>query len=258
MAASPAVRLGRLRASQGDVAAARELFESALPLPAAVLALGELDMEAGDPSAGVDAADRVLRNLGEHNLLERFPALELRGRACARAGDEQAAAAAAAELRRDAERLGTPYMRARGCLLHADVLAAAGDNDGARRAAEDAVDLFGRCAAPYDAARARLTLAAALHGLGREERAAAEARAARDALARLRGPREAEDLTEELSARETEILRLVAQGLADAQIAERLFLSPHTVHRHVANIRAKLRSPSRAAAVAYAGRHGLL
>jgi DNA-binding CsgD family transcriptional regulator len=62
----------------------------------------------------------------------------------------------------------------------------------------------------------------------------------------------------ELSARELEILQLVAAGLSDAEIAERLVLSPHTVHRHVANIRTKLRLPSRAAAVAHAARIGLL
>jgi len=62
----------------------------------------------------------------------------------------------------------------------------------------------------------------------------------------------------DLSAREREVLALVGQGLGDAEIAERLVLSPHTVHRHVANIRAKLRQPSRAAAAAYAARHGLI
>jgi pimeloyl-ACP methyl ester carboxylesterase/DNA-binding CsgD family transcriptional regulator len=62
----------------------------------------------------------------------------------------------------------------------------------------------------------------------------------------------------DLSAREVEVLRLVAAGLSDAEIAERLVLSPHTVHRHVANIRTKLRLPSRAAAVAVATRLGLL
>ncbi len=257
MAASTAVRLGRLRASQGDVPAARELFESAVPLPAAALALGELDTHAGDPSAGVDAADRVLRNVGDLSLLDRFPALELKARALARMGEAQAAAEAAEELERDAERLATPYMRGRGRSVRADVLAAAGDHDGARRAAEDAADLFASCSAPYDAACARIVLAEALQALGRADRAAAEARGARETLARLRAARGGH-ATEELSAREAEILRFVAHGMGDAQIAERLFLSPHTVHRHVANIRAKLRTPSRAAAVAYATRRGLL
>jgi DNA-binding CsgD family transcriptional regulator/pimeloyl-ACP methyl ester carboxylesterase len=61
-----------------------------------------------------------------------------------------------------------------------------------------------------------------------------------------------------LSDREREVLSLVARGMSDAEIAELLVLSPHTVHRHVANLRHKLRQPSRAAAVAEAARLGLL
>jgi pimeloyl-ACP methyl ester carboxylesterase/DNA-binding CsgD family transcriptional regulator len=61
-----------------------------------------------------------------------------------------------------------------------------------------------------------------------------------------------------LSSREREILGSVARGLGDREIAEQLLLSPHTVHRHVANIRRKLGSPSRTAAVAEAARLGLL
>ena len=61
-----------------------------------------------------------------------------------------------------------------------------------------------------------------------------------------------------LSDREREVLQLVADGLSDAEIADRLVVSPHTVHRHVANIRTKLRQPSRAAAAAHAVREGLI
>lgn len=61
-----------------------------------------------------------------------------------------------------------------------------------------------------------------------------------------------------LSAREREVLSCVARGLGDREIAEELQLSPHTVHRHVANIRHKLGCPSRTAAVAEAARLGLL
>ena len=57
----------------------------------------------------------------------------------------------------------------------------------------------------------------------------------------------------ELSAREREVLELVAQGLSDPQIADRLVLSPHTVHRYVAHILAKLALPTRAAAAARVG-----
>jgi pimeloyl-ACP methyl ester carboxylesterase/DNA-binding CsgD family transcriptional regulator len=57
-----------------------------------------------------------------------------------------------------------------------------------------------------------------------------------------------------LSRRELEVLRLVANGLSDAEIAAALVLSQHTVHRHIANIRTKLGVPSRAAAAAQAAR----
>ncbi|MCV7419773.1 alpha/beta fold hydrolase [Mycobacterium yunnanensis] len=61
-----------------------------------------------------------------------------------------------------------------------------------------------------------------------------------------------------LTDREREVLDCVARGLNDREIAERLVLSPHTVHRHVANIRTKLGGGSRTAAVAEAARRGLL
>ena len=62
----------------------------------------------------------------------------------------------------------------------------------------------------------------------------------------------------DLSAREREVLAPVAQGLSDGQIAEELVISPHTVHRHVANILAKLGLPTRSAATAHAAKAGLL
>ena len=61
-----------------------------------------------------------------------------------------------------------------------------------------------------------------------------------------------------LSRRETEVLRLVAAGLSNREIASSLVLSEHTVHRHVANILRKLSQSSRAAAAAHATRAGLI
>jgi DNA-binding NarL/FixJ family response regulator len=61
-----------------------------------------------------------------------------------------------------------------------------------------------------------------------------------------------------LTAREVEVLRLVAAGKTNRSIATDLFLSEKTVARHLSNIFTKLGLPSRAAATAYAYEHGLL
>ena len=60
-----------------------------------------------------------------------------------------------------------------------------------------------------------------------------------------------------LTTRETQILRMIADGRSDADVAQHLAISPSTVQRNVVSLRAKLRLPSRAAATAYAVRAGL-
>jgi DNA-binding CsgD family transcriptional regulator len=269
MAAGGLVRLAELRARQGRVEEARALLDRALPDSRALVALGELALEGGDAAAARDAAERVLRRVPETSILGRLPAEELLARAQAALGEHEAAGEAAAAVAVTAERLGTPYLCGRAHLVGGEVAEARGDHEAARRECEDAVDEFTSESAPYDAAQARLVLARALAGLGRREAAAEEAQAARDAFATLGAPADqaladallvggSGDGLGELTARELEVLKLVAQGLSDSEIAERLVVSPHTVHRHVANVRAKLRMPSRAAAVAYAAREGLL
>jgi DNA-binding CsgD family transcriptional regulator len=82
------------------------------------------------------------------------------------------------------------------------------------------------------------------------------ARALRTGLAPEREPATVSEVV--LSAREREVLALVAEGMTERRIAEQLTVSPHTVHRHMANIRAKLGRGSGASAVAEATRLGLI
>ena len=70
--------------------------------------------------------------------------------------------------------------------------------------------------------------------------------------------RSPDDAFSALTARQLDVIRLVAEGLSDKDIATRLVLSEHTVHRHIANIYTRLGCSSRAAAVAHAGRLGLV
>ena len=264
MAAGGLARLGELRARQGRLDEARALFTRAGSHLRALVGLGVLALEAGDPAGAADAAERALRRAPAASMLDRLPANELLVRARAALGELEPAAEAYAELERAAAELGTPYVRGRERLAAGRLAAARGAYDDARRAFEDAVDLLIEAAAAYEAALARLELSGALAALGRDQQAAAEEEAGRATLAALGAREPARVATaerralNELTPRELEVLRLVAEGLSDGEIAERLVLSQHTVHRHMANVRTKLRLPSRTAAVAYAARAGLL
>jgi ATP/maltotriose-dependent transcriptional regulator MalT len=263
MAAGGIARLGELRARQGRADEARALFEEAGSHRIALVGLGKLALDSGDAEGAVAAAERALRRLPPAAVLDRVPAFELLVRGRLASGSLEPAREGADEVERIAAELGTPYMRGRACLVAAQVAAAQGEHEEARRGCEDAVDLLVEAGATYETALARVELAGVLEALGRSDAAQAERDAAHEAFGALGahgdvvrvGPARAEA---ELSPRELEVLRLVAQGLSDAEIAERLVLSQHTVHRHVANVRTKLRLPSRAAAVAYAAREGLL
>jgi ATP/maltotriose-dependent transcriptional regulator MalT len=263
MAPDGLVRLGELRARQGRTEEARALFERAGPHRAALVGLGALRLDEGDALGAADIAERVLRRIGDTVPINRVPALELLARARARSSDLDRADAALRELEQIVDGLGTHYLKGRARLVAGEVADLRGEHEEARRSLEDALDLFEESAAPYEAALARLALSRVLAALGREEAAVAEAERAGAAFAKLGAVRDVSRAGESgrlgvLTPREREVLTLVAQGLSDAEIADRLVVSPHTVHRHVANVRTKLRLPSRAAAVAYAAREGLL
>jgi DNA-binding NarL/FixJ family response regulator len=146
----------------------------------------------------------------------------------------------------------------------------------AREGFEDAVSHHVAAGTPFEATRARLELARTLRIGGEAGAAVEEARAARDA-ARSLGARGAfeeadrflrETRTPEarrpamtLTRRETEILRLLAEGRSNEEVAEVLVLSVRTIERHVSNIYAKLGATgrtARAVAIAYAHAAGVV
>ena len=275
MTADGLVRLAELRRRQGRLVEASSLFEQAGHHPLAALGHAELAFDRGDARAAAESAERYLRRVPRHNRTNRVVALDLLVRALAVAGDGDGARTALAELQGIASVVGTVPLRAVASLAAGHAALGVIDADGARRHLEDAVDLFLASGAPYELARARIALARALGQLGRVGAAIDEAQRALDLLMELHAELEiarAKALMQELSAssgkpspgpaglsaREIEVLRLVADGLNNQVIAERLFLSEHTVHRHVANIFNKLSVSSRAAAVAQAARRGLL
>jgi DNA-binding NarL/FixJ family response regulator len=242
----PLPALAELRRRQGRVADAEAVLEQAGSASGVQVCRAGLALDRGDAAGAAELAERALRQLPAARRLAAAPALELLARARAAVGAPAAAGAPLGELRAIAALAGTAPLRAAADRTEGAVAAAAGEHERARALLEDAVDGFQRSGGPYDAAVAREELAATLAALGRPEAAARERAAARRAIATLRGGGGEPALT----AREGDVLEVLAAGLTNREIAARLVLSEHTVHRHVANILRKLGVPSRAAAVA--------
>jgi LuxR family transcriptional regulator, maltose regulon positive regulatory protein len=264
-AANARARLADLRRRQGRTDEATALLAQAEHHPLAVLCNAAIALERGDAADAADGAARYLRLIGTA-ATDRAPGLELLVAAHAQTGRPQEAASAARELRAIANAAATTPLLGAARQAEGRVRLAEGDHDGARVAFEDAVELLGRAGLPFETAWARVDLAGVLRALGRADAARRELERARLRFAEL-GAAEAERRVAALqarrgggvlSAREHQVLGLVAEGRTNAEVAAALVLSEHTVHRHVANILAKLGCSSRAAAVARAIEEGLL
>ncbi len=255
MVGGPIAGLAELRRRQGRPGEAAELCERAEGSSSSQLCLARMALDRGDAREAAELADRLLRKVPEHRRLSRAPGLELLVRARAATGDLDGATAALGELRDVAREVGTAPLDACADVAEAAVAAGRGEHDRARVLLEDAVDTYTRDGAPFEAAQARLALAASLEALGRADAAGREAGAANERLRELGAG--TEPPLPELTPREREVLALLAEGLTNRGIAERLVVSEHTVHRHVTSILRKLDLPTRTAAAAVAVRSGL-
>jgi len=266
-------RFADLKRRQGRVAEAHELLDMAedhvlVPLVNATLALDE-----DDPAAAAAHAARYLDRYDGARPVEAAAGLELLIHARAALGYRDTAREAHEELRSIASAVGSKHARAGERACAAAISAADGEWDGASLALHEAVDLYRSSPAPFDAARAQIELAGVLDALGHPDRALEHALAAcavfeelgaeRDAIRAGKivaalGGRSAALSRAGLTVREVEVVRCVAEGLSNRQIAERLVVSEHTVHRHLANVYTKLGVSSRAAAAALVTQRQLL
>ena len=261
--ALPLAVLAGLRLRQGRREEAERLLAGLEDEPAARAAWIELALERADLALARALVDRV------------DGPTPLRGDVALAEGDHAAATAAADALRAEGQRLDRPDLVAEADLLAGRASAAGGEASAeAERALEDAVAGFAALGFPFDEARARLELARVQARAG-SPFAAATARSACATFERL-GARAGADRAaallrelggagrtaprgerDELTAREQEVLALVAAGLSNAAIAERLVIAPKTAEHHVSRVLAKLGVRSRAEAAAHAVRHGL-
>jgi ATP/maltotriose-dependent transcriptional regulator MalT len=169
------------------------------------------------------------------------------------------------ELVRIASSFGNVALRAMATYAAATVSLASGENENALGKAREARRLWNEVGSPYDSARARVLVARALRELGDEDSATTEFAVARRAFAEVGAAPAAHEVDKllgrerpgGLTEREVEVLRLVAAGRSNHEIARKLVLSQKTVERHLSNIFSKLDVSSRTAAAAYAHEHGL-
>jgi DNA-binding NarL/FixJ family response regulator len=182
------------------------------------------------------------------------------------AGDAGTAARACDELTRTASTYGSSGLEAAALQARGALLLVEGRAEAALPTLRAACRRWRELDAPYDAARVRLLLVVAYEALDDGDAAARELDAAAavfDQLgatldaARVAALRGRPALPGGLSAREAEVLALVAAGRTNREIAATLVLSPKTVARHLSNIFAKLGVSSRTQAAAFAYEHGL-
>jgi DNA-binding CsgD family transcriptional regulator len=257
--------LHRLR---GEFSAAEDAYKAAGrhgkdPVPGFAL----LRLAQGDLAAAAAAARRMAdehRDAGPMAAPVLAAAVEI----LVTSGDTAGAGALADDLDRLAGGSDLPLVRATVAFASGVVALAIDDASAALTAFRRACRLWHELEMPYEEARSRVGVARACAALGDDDACALELDAARALFTRLGAGTDLERLDAAvagapsppagLTERECEVLRHVASGRTNRQIAAELSISEHTVARHLQNIFLKLGLTSRAAAVAYAYEHGVV
>ena len=257
------VRQGRLEDAEQILAGLDHHEDAVLPRAAVYLARSHAEL-------AVELLDRVLGG----NSLERHqvvPLLAIAVDAHLAAGDVDAARGACGRLGVLADDEPSTYMRAVAAFARARLCAAVGDRE-ARACWHEAVTMFVAARMPAEVASARVELARVIAS-DRRPAAIAELEAAHQAFEELGARRGADEAAamlrqlggpiktgpkrkQQLTRREDQVLELLALGLSNPEIGERLFISAKTAEHHVGRILSKLGLRSRAEAAAFAARLG--
>jgi DNA-binding CsgD family transcriptional regulator len=263
----PAAKLAELRILQGRVEEAERLLMGYEDLPEALGASVAIHRLRGDLAVAAALLLRRLNQVGDTTVA--VPLLSTLVEVQLGQGMPLDAGTSAANLEAIASRSGHPRLGAVADLARGRVARATGD-PAASVHLERALEGFTQLGLPLDAARTRVELARAVRETAPEV-AAREARVAVETFERLGASRDADQaavLARELggpartgpkdvgllTAREREVLALLGEGLTNAEVAARLFISTKTAGNHVSNILAKLHLRSRQEAAAYAVR----
>jgi ATP/maltotriose-dependent transcriptional regulator MalT len=254
------VRLADLKRRQGKWDEAEKLLGEAGTHPLKQLYSSELCYDKGDYENALNTAERYLRGFSPKEKAERTTGVELLLRIHIKLGNLQQAKDLLNELKDIAQSINT-------LPLKAAMLSAEGELN-------SALKNFDRLKLPFEASRSRITLSEILRQLNKFAQAEAELNTAMTELKELGAEKDFEkaknllknlskdkayetgkDL-QEFTGRELEVLRLIAQGKNNEEIAEKLFLSVRTVEKHLTNIYSKMGVSGKSAS-AYAASYAI-
>jgi DNA-binding CsgD family transcriptional regulator len=261
-------RQGEVLRLEGDLARAERAYREASrrghePQPGLALLL----LARGRTDAAAAAIDQALAGTTER--VDRARLLPACVEIMLEAGENDRAHSACVELEGIAVSHRSALLVALAAQARGAVELVEGDARGALVVLRQAITLWHELDAPYESARTRVLVARACRTLGDDETATLELAGARAAFERLGAAPELAGVdslatsavssdTGGLTAREMQVLRLLAAGESNKAIAAELVLSKRTIDRHVSNIFGKLHVSTRAAATAYAYEHELL
>ena len=270
------VRLADLKRRKGDWEGAEELLGKVESHPLVHLYSAYLCYDKGEYEKASDLAERYLRRFSPNEKAERTAALEILVRIYARLEKPDEAGKMLDELKVISEAINTAPLRAALLSAQGNFNLALKNYQKARENLEDAVDIYDRIAAPFEAARCRVNLAEALVNLKFYTQAEAELNSAENSFRKLGAGKDLENITHtlknlykknpgiqneyEFTGRELEVLRLIAGGKNNEEIADQLFLSIRTVEKHLTNIYSKMGisgKSARAYAASYTTKHKL-
>ncbi len=264
-------KLAELRLAQGRTEEAVRLLDGFEDNAATSHVLGSIHLARGELAVAATILGRRAREVGE-DCLECAPLLELLVQVELEQGQARDAAAKARRLAELGASLDCDVIVARGERALGRVLVARGEGNAGLRHLERALGAFARLEMPLEIARTRMLLARAMGETGREV-AIAEARAALSGFERLGADADADSAAAflrslgvkaaragswgsgVLTKRESEVLRLLGEGLSNREMAERMFITRKTVENHVARVLSKLELRGRGEAAAYAVRN---
>jgi tetratricopeptide (TPR) repeat protein len=251
-------QLAELRRRQGRWKEVNELLQQAqIPITKLIISAA-FAYDQGDYETAAEMAQRYIRQIPNKEKTRKLPAIELLIRTCCKQQKTDEAVNLLEELKEISGMVNTSPVKASVLSATGLVREACGDTMAARENFEDAIDIYDAVDAPFESAVTRILLSEALIQMQQYRNAESELNVALGAFEKMGAKKclekakqllktvhrqhalEQKHEAPEFTGRELEILRLLAEGKNNGEIAQQLFLSIRTIEKHLTNLYLKM------------------